>query len=221
MKNRAWWLLGVGAAVSVLVAALALRAPPEADGTEARPASGLPWQVEVLSDGSSRVMGLHLGADTLAQVRQRAGDGLQVALVAPLGAVGVLEALAEPFNAGFISGRLVLSFDVPATTLSRWRDAAVSSAPMDGGLRRFTLRAEDLDEAQGAPLAGLSFVPVARLSSADVRQRFGPPDDQRALDGDATLLSYPRLGVTAAVAAGQRGVFQYVAPRDAARLKPP
>jgi hypothetical protein len=220
MEKSGWWALGACAAVIALVAVLfrPVQTAPAADGQAQQAAQGLPWQVELLPDGSSRVMGLHLGQDTLAQVRERAGDGLQVALVAPLGEVGALEALAEPFNAAFISGRLVLSFDVPASTLRRWREGAVGSAPMEGGIRRFALRAEDLAEAQRAPLVSASFVPLARLAAADVSSRFGPPEAERALEGGATWMVYPRLGVAATVAAGQRGVIQYVAPRDAARL---
>ena len=63
---------------------------------------GLPWQVQALPDGLAQVFGLVPGQDTLAQARARIGDGLQVALVARLGEVGVLEALADPFAAGFV-----------------------------------------------------------------------------------------------------------------------
>ncbi len=207
------------AAVVLAVQALLRPPPPQtAPSAQAAASQGLPWQVDVQADGTSRVMGLHLGADTLAQVRARTGDGLQVALVARLGEVGVLEALAEPYNAGFVAGRLVLSFDVPAATLNRWRDGNTGSTPMEGGVRRFALRAADQAEAEQALLTGLSFIPVARLSADDVRQRFGAPPSQRALDGGAVLLSYPAKGMNATVVAGQRAVIQYVAPRDAARL---
>jgi len=151
-------------------------------------------------------------------VRAQLGDRLQPALVAQLGEVGALEALAEPFAAGFVSGRLVLAFDAPADARRRWRDAATGSTPMDGGVRRFALRAQDLAEARSAPLVGLSFLPSVRLTEADVRQRFGAPASTRALDGGALLLHYPAIGVAVTVAPGQRGVIQYVAPRDAARL---
>jgi hypothetical protein len=225
MNQASRWALGAAAAVIVALAAVSalqalLRppAPQSPPSTQAAARQGLPWQVDVLADGSSRVMGLHLGSDTLAQVRARTGDGLQVALVARLGEVGVLEALAEPFNAGFVSGRLVLSFDVPAATLNRWRDGSTGSAPMEGGVRRFTLRAADQVEAEQALLSGLSFIPVARLSEDDLRQRFGAPQGQRTLEGGASLLSYPAQGMNATVVPGQRAVLQYVAPRDTARL---
>jgi hypothetical protein len=224
--NTRWIVIGTALAIGALalLAGQALLRPPApqtAPSSQAAASQGLPWQVDVQADGTSRVMGLHLGIDTLAQVRARTGDGLQVALVARLGEVGALEALAEPFNAGFVAGRLVLSFDVPAAALNRWRDGSTGSQPMEGGVRRFTLRAADQAEAEQALLTGLSFIPVARLSEADVRQRFGAPQTQRALDGGATLLGYGDRGLNATVIPGQRAVFQYVAPRDAARLAGP
>jgi hypothetical protein len=218
-----WALIGATSAACLAVwlggqALLQAPEPQTAPSAQAAASQGLPWQVDVQADGTSRVMGLHLGTDTLAQARARTGDGLQVALVARLGEVGALEALAEPFNAGFVAGRLVLSFDVPAATLNRWRDGSTGSTPMDGGVRRFTLRAADQAEAEQALLTGLSFIPVARLSEADVRQRFGAPQTQRALEGGASLFGYGDRGLNATVIPGQRAVFQYVAPRDAARL---
>ena len=218
MKHPIRWALSAGVVLLAVVTGAAVLRQPQAAGTLSAPVQGLPWQVEPLADGSSRAMGLHLGADTLAQVRLRTGDGLQVALVARLGEVGTLEALAEPFNAAVISGRLVLSFDVPAATLARWREGAPGSAPMEVGVRRFALRPADAAEAERAPLSGLSFLPTAPLTEADIRLRFGAPATQRTLDGGAVLMLYPQLGVAATVAPGQRGLIQYVAPRDAARL---
>jgi hypothetical protein len=97
---------------------------------------------------------------------------------------------------------------------------------MDGGVRRFTLRAADRAEARRAPLAGLSFIPSVRLSEADLRERFGAPARAQALPHpsgpDATLLLYPGRGLIATVRAGERGLLQYVAPRDfEARLLAP
>ena len=183
------------------------------------PDHGLPWQVQPRPNGLTQVFGLVPGQDTLAQVRAHVGDGLQVALVARLGEVGALEALAEPFAAGYVTGRLVLAFEVPGQTLARWRAKAPRSAPMDDGVRRFALLPADQHEALHMPLSGLSFVPSVRLTDADVRQRFGVPAQvlPAASPGGQVLL-YPALGLAAAVGPASRGVLQYVAPRDFERL---
>ena len=221
------FLVALGVGVTVIVAAFLPAVWHMAGGPQSVPPTApqqdavLPWQVQVQDDGSSRVMGLHLGVDTLAQARARAGESWQLAIVARAGELGALEALSEPFSAGFVTGRLVMAFEVPVESLRRWREASPGSAAMEGGVRRLELSAEHQAEAAGVPLSGLSFVPVARLSREDVRQRFGAPAQERTLADGATWLAYPALGLTATVAEGRRGVLQYVAPRDAPRLLEP
>ncbi len=186
------------------------------------PAQGLPWQVTRLADGHAQVFGLVPGQDSLADAQAKLGDVMQVALVAKLGESAALEALVDPFGAGFVSGRLVLAFDVPAEALQRWRARAGSSEAMDGGLRRFKLNPADRDEAGRMRLVGLSFLPSVRLSADDVRQRFGAPAEVLVQPGGVSALLYPALGLSATVADGQRGVLQYVAPAAfEARLRAP
>jgi hypothetical protein len=219
-------LLALGAGLLVLLVAFAaplwqlVEGTPTASKDPAAP--DLPWQAKAQPDGTLQVFGLVLGRDTLADARVRIGDGLQVALVARLGEVGQLEALADPFGAGFVTGRLVLAFDVAPQTLRRWRERAIRSTPMDDGVRRFDLQVEDRDEALRASLAGLSFVPSLRLTEADLRQRFGAPVAEVGLADGAKVLLYPALGLAATVGQGSRGVLEYVAPGDfEARLRAP
>ena len=230
------WVLALAAGGIVLLVALALPLWRMVTGLggggdaagAAGAASGLPWQVTLLQAadaGRTEVFGLVPGRDTLADAEALLQDRLQVALVARLGEVGVLEALVEPYVAGFVAGRLVLAFEADAGQRARWRDQASGSQPMEGGVRRFTLRATDHDEARRARLVGLSFLPTVRLGEADVRQRFGPPAEVLAQPGGSQALLYPALGLVATVATianTQRGVRQYVAPMDvAARLRAP
>lgn len=215
-------LLALAAGALVLLAAFIAPLWHMGRGDAPLPEQGLPWQAQVQPDGTLQVFGLVLGRDTLADAQVRLGDGLRVALVARLGEVGALEALADPFAAGFVSGRLVLAFDVPPSTLQRWRAQAPHSEPMEGGVRRFELRGADRDEALRAPIAGLSFVPAVRLSEQDLRQRFGAPAATFTQPGGAQVLLYPDRGLAATVAAGSRGVLEYVTPREFdARLRAP
>lgn len=218
------WVLALAAGVIVLLLALALpllRMGGVGGGLDSGLAvddgaagTGLPWQVTRLPEGRAQVFGLEPGRDTLAQVQTRLGDALHVAVVARLGESGALEALADPFVAGFISGRLVLAFDVPASQLDAWRTSAASSEPMEGGVRRFKLRPADRQQATQARLVGLSFIPAVRLTEDDVRQRFGSPAETVSQPGGAQVMLYPEMGLSITVAPGQRGVLQYVAPGD-------
>ena len=212
------WALAAG--LAVLLAAFT--APLWQLGRSAAPTQGLPWQAQPSPEGTLAVFGLVLGRDTLADAQSRIGDGLQVALIARLGEVGSLEALADPFAAGFVRGRLVLAFDAPAPALRRWREQAPRSEAMSDGVRRFALRAGDRDEARRATLSGLSFVPSVRLSEADVRQRFGAPAAVVELGAGVQALLYPAIAMAATLGGGSRSVLQYVAARDfESRLRAP
>lgn len=229
MKHPA--VLALCAGLVVLLAAFALPllhmggAPATAPVLANAPADAmLPWRAQAEADGTLRVFGLTLGRDTLGSVKSRLGDALQPALVARLGEVGHLEALMEPFNAGFVSGRLVLSFEVPPATLQRWRERALRSEAMDGGVRRFDMTHDDRVESESARLSGLSFVPGLQLGEADLQQRFGPPAETLPQGDGVRVLLYPAIGMTAAVpATGKtRTALQYVAPREfEARLRAP
>jgi len=233
MKHPIWIALGAGAAV--LVAAFSaplwhmLRGPapdqapsPAAARALAGEDQGLPWQVRATGSGGSRVFGLHLGEDRLADVEARFGDGLQLALVARLGEVGTLEALVDPMSAGFVNGRLVLGFDVPAEALARWRSNSREHSPMGGGARRFRLEADDREDARRMPIASMGFIPSVRLSEADVRERFGAPAGVQPLPDQALAMLYPDRGLLVTVQAGSRGLLQYVPPAQfETRLRAP
>lgn len=240
MKHPIWIALAAGLAVLLVAFAMPLwhwlgdgssprdvaAVAPVSGSTAAADApaqnSGLPWQIVVTGDGRSEVFGLQLGRDQLAQVIQRFGDDLQVALVARLDEVGLLEVFLEPMRAGFVSGRLVAGFDVPADVLSRWRANSPKSQVMAGGVRRFALLPADLAEAAAMPLVSLSFVPGVRLSQDDVLERFGPPEASHALPEQALAMLYPAKGLLVLVQPGLRGVLQYVAPAQfEARLRAP
>lgn len=173
-----------------------------------------PWRITAEADGSSRVMGLHLGGDTLGSLQPRLGEALQPAVVARRGEAGALEALVDPFSAGFVAGRLVLAFDAPADAVARWRESALKSDVSDTGARRYTLAAEALREAASAKLAGASFLPSLSLTPDDVSQRFGRPAAvHTAADGVQTWL-YPERGLAIALQPGSKAVLQWVAPAE-------
>lgn len=191
------------------------------------PAPELPWQVRA-AGGGSEVFGLRLWAGTLADAEARFGDRLRVGLMQPQGeAVPALEGYVESLQAGFVTGRLVLAFERPAS----WRQAALGRAPRhevgEGGRSRwYGLAAEDLPQARQAALVGLSFLPSARLDEPTLVQRFGPPAERLQSPAGEVQLLYPALGVAIALppadAARARAVIQYVAPAEfEARLRGP
>lgn len=190
-------------------------------GGSAAPAEGLPWQVELLPGGGSRVFGLAIGSDTLAEAQARWGDDLRIAIVAAHGELGALEASSDRHTAGFLTGRLILSTEVEPALLVHWRQRASKREFVQGGSALETLQADDLAEALRRPIVAIGFVPSANLDAETLRQRFGEPSERLVLNGLEHWL-YPERGLAVLLDPARRELLQYVAPREfEARLRRP
>lgn len=220
--NKPWRLhpawIALLAALAVLLAAFVptlwhtISAPPVAPPSTV--SAGLPWTIERLPGGGTRVFGLSLPGSSLNDAHAAWGDELQLALMASRGQPAVLEAYVENYRSGPITGRLVLSAEAPHEALTRWRDHAAKEEPVSADTRRIALRAEDRSEALRAPIVGIGFIPSAQLDAATLRQRFGEPA-QRVHDGaPVEHWLYPERGLAIALDAKGRELLQYVAPAE-------
>ncbi len=188
-------------------------------------ASVLPWQIEVLPNGASRVMGLTLGpagqASTLADARQRWGQDMEVAIIAAPGEAGMLEAFVDPAAAGFITGKVVLTADLPANVIQGMRERALKAEFMESTTRKYKLTPEDLAEAMKAPLIAMSFIPQANLDEATVLARFGQPAERVRSNGHLEHFLYPAHGLDLSLDTEGKELLQYVAPAQFDRLVKP
>lgn len=197
---------------------------PEAPSSQT--ATGLPWQVERLPGGGSKVLGLSLGVagqggSTLAEVRQRWGDAVQIAIVATPDETGTLEAYVDPVQAGFISGKAVITAHLPADVIQGMRERAPKTEYMAGTTRKATLAPADLAEALKAPIATVSFIPQANLDESTIVARFGPPAERVRSNGHLEHFLYPDKGLDLALDREGKELLQYVAPADFERLRQP
>lgn len=186
-----------------------------------------PWQIEVLPNGRSRVMGLTLAAagsssgSTLADAQQRWGQDMQVAIIAAPGEDGLLEAFADPASAGFITGKVVITLHLDAATLRAMRERAIKSEFMESTTRKYTLSPADLQTALHAPIASLSFIPQANLDADTVFARFGQPAQRLRSNGHIEHFLYPAKGLDLALDTEGKELLQYVAPADFEQLRQP
>lgn len=230
---KAWWtrpwLVALAAGGAILAAALlpplwqAWRATQVPAAATAAPADahGLPWQVEVLPGGATRVFGLTLGASPLAAASRR-DDDLQLALVARGDEPGVLEGYVERFQAGFVEGRLVIAAAADEAQRRAWRARSTQRDPGGEGTWRHRLAPADLAAARQAPITGLTFIPAAQLDAATVAQRFGEPAERVRTGTRLEHWLYPERGLAVTIDAEGREVLQYVAPAEFdARLRAP
>lgn len=190
-------------------------------------AAMLPWHIDVLPDGRSRVLGLSLapagqsGASTLADVRAVWGGDTQIAVIAAPGEVGTLEAFVDPANAGFISGKLVVTAALPDQAIEGLKARALKGEFMDSTTRKFLLSPDDLPQALRAPITGLGFIPQAQLDADTILARFGAPAQRVRSNGHLEHFLYPAQGLDLTLDTEGKELLQYVAPADFARLARP
>lgn len=187
--------------------------------------TGLPWQIEVRPDGSSRVMGLTLStgpdASTLADVRRLFGAEVPIAVIAAPGEAGSLEAFIDPAQLGFVSGKLVVTAQVDAATLKGLRERALKSDFMESATRKYTLSPDDDALILKAPVAALSFIPQARLDEGAILARFGQPARRVKSNGHLEHFLYPDKGLDVILDTEGKELLQYVPPAAFERLSAP
>jgi hypothetical protein len=175
-----------------------------------------PWQIEVLRNGASIVMGLTLADDgsgaTLQAAFDQWGPAMQIAIIAAPGENGTLEAYVDPAGAGFISGKAVITAALPPKQIKAMRERAVKTEFMGSITRRYTLSSEDLKAAMQAPVTALSFIPQANLDEATIFARFGEPAERVRANSHLEHFLYPGKGLDIALDSEGKELLQYVAP---------
>lgn len=189
------------------------RAPP--------PTHGLPWQIEKLADGATRVFGLVPGRSTLEEAQKLFGPEVQVALVVAPGETGSLEAYYETVSAGGLAGKMVLTLASTSELREGMLQRARKAEYMKGTTRQVELADVDLAQARTAAIEAIAFIPAVNLDEQIVLQRFGPPTERIRSGEHREHFLYSDRGLELQLDAKGREVLQYVAPSSFARLRDP
>lgn len=185
------------------------------------PETDLPWQIEVDGQGGSRVFGLQPGVSTLAQVKQKLGNEVEVAIIAEPNETGALEAYYGQVSLGFVLARVIVTVDAPEAAIVAMRERALKAQHMESTTRKITLHPDDLAVINDLPIKAVSVIPTVNLDEATVTQRFGQPGERLVVSEKRVHLLYPEKGLDVVVDADGKELLQYVAPRDFAMLRAP
>jgi len=176
--------------------------------------TGLPWQIEILPDGSTQVFGLRIGESRLSDALGILGDDMQLAIIAASDEVGSLEMYYGHFKAGVIFGKLILLTKATEKNLKNWRENTIRSEYVaTGRAKKYSLSAGDLTQALDEVITGFTFIPSVNLDEEIILTRFGEPVERVELDG-ATHFLYPEKGLDIALHDDAKEVLQYVLPND-------
>jgi hypothetical protein len=208
-------------ALLVLLVGIPMVIGPERPAGPDRAVEGLPWQIEVLPEGRSRVFGLTLGVSSIGEVQRRFGDDGELAIVTAPGEAGALELYYKDVTLGAITGRLIATAELATDELSAMRARAEKVEYMQSSTKKAAVNTDDLPRALGAPLRALAFIPAANLDEAMVMQRFGQPAERIRGSEHTEHFLYPDKGLDLILDAKGKEVLQYVAPARFAELRQP
>jgi hypothetical protein len=170
--------------------------------------TGLPWQIEQLADGETRVFGITLGRTTLGEAMVQLGNDMELAIIAAPDEDGTLEAYFSHYASGPITGKLMLVMDVTPAALSTMRKRAFQ----DRGTRRHRLHPDDLTVAYQSPVRAINFMPSYNLDEDIAHARFGKPAEIIQVNEQQKHLLYPDKGLDLILSTEGREILQYLSP---------
>lgn len=188
---------------------------------KAVPTSGLPWQIETLPGGESRVFDLTLGKSTLTDARTRFGREMELAIVATPTEAGNVEGYYETLTLGFVGGKMIVTADLPQDIIEGMRERAPKTEYMQSTTRKATLAEADRARALAAPIRAIAFIPSAQLDEAVILERFGQPAERIRVGENLEHFLYPTKGLDVVLDSKGRELFQYVAPARFDSLRAP
>jgi hypothetical protein len=191
------------------------------DDSPKKQITGLPWQIDKLADGSTRVFGLELGKSTLADAVNSLGEDAELAIMQDKDGNNTLEMYFGSYRAGLLSGKLVLLGDIDSDTLVAMREHAASREIMESTARKFVVNDSDRPLAYQARVKHIAFIPAVNLDEDIILKRFGEAAETVQSGVDVKHFLYPDLGLDIALSEKGKEVLQYVAPADFAEFTAP
>ena len=196
----------VGALLALAVAML-LPGPPRETPIH------LPWQIERLEDGSTRVFGLTLGKSTLQEAEQLFQEEAVISLFAKDDGERVVESFFKKVTLSGLKAKIVVVLDYSQPELQAVYDRGARIATMGSGQRKVTLSTDDVRDAMQRPIVTITYLPSANLDSELIEKRFGAPERKiQEEKSDIVHWLYPELGLDIVLSDEEKDVLQYTMP---------
>ena len=183
--------------------------------------TGLPWKIEILPDGFTRVFGVVPGRSRMQEAAAILGDDYELAIVENKNNTR-LEMYFGHYRAGLMTAKMVLASSVSDDVLSKWQQRAVKSEYMKSGVaRKYSLSAEDIPQAMQSLIQTITFIPAVNLDEEIILKRFGEAAEVVDKNPGFTHYLFAEEGLAIAISNDKKDILQYVAPEDFSRLRDP
>lgn len=180
----------------------------------------LPWQIEVLPDGHTRVFGIIPGQNTLLEAKRALDQKAEVSLFKAADGTLSLELYYGRIQLGFLDALLITEVDATLEQLKALEAHASNPKAQPSGSWKLDLRFEDYATIQLWKVRSLTYIPTSVQFDADtLEKRFGPPAERHPIDAGREYWFYPDKGLAIMLAEKEKEMLQYVAPSDFPRLK--
>jgi len=204
--------------VSVLAVVIGILIP----GQPREQPVNLPWQVEMMADGSSKVFGLVLGKSTLQDAQQVFQEDAELSMFATDDGKRVVEGFFNTLTLSGLRAKMVVALDYSEQELKEIFDRGARISTMGSGKRKVALSGEDKTAAMHTPIATITYLPKANLDAAIVEKRFGLPAEKIKEQGtDIEHWLYPDKGLDITLSDEQKDVLQYTLPSQFENLVAP
>lgn len=210
MERKIYWGVGI---LSVLVFVGSFFMPGNPDDK-----SGLPWQIEHPSPGTTRVFGLTLGLSTTNEAEQHFREEAKPSLFKSTDGHLVAEMFFEQVTLAGLKSKIVASIDVPDAELQEMYERGLRISGTGSG-KKITLAPDDVTRVRALPISGLTYMPSVRLDEGIIGKRFGQPAQRiREKNSGAVHWLYPQNGLDITLGGEEKPVLQYVPPKDFDKL---
>jgi len=181
-----------------------------------------PWRIHIGIDGNSSVFGLTIGQSTLGEAQKALQAEPQVNLFATPEGDYSIEAFFRRLAISGLKADLVLSLAIDPSKLEGMYQRGARQKALETGNKQIDLASEDYALMSTQKIAYITYIPSANLDEAMIEARFGAPSSIEAEEeGSIVHWLYPTKGLDIALNPEGKEVFQYVNPRDFARVVQP
>ncbi len=180
----------------------------------------LPWQIEILPDGHSRVFGIVPGQSTLLEAKRALDQKADVSLFKAADGSLSLELYYGRIQLGFLDALLITEVEASGEQLKMLAEHAENPKAQPSGSWKLDIRDQDYVTIQDWRVRSLTYIPTSvQFDAGMLEKRFGKPAERRPIDEGREYWFYPDKGLAVMLAAKEKDMLQYVAPSDFPRLK--
>jgi len=153
-------------------------------------ADAMPWNIQVLDNGATRIMGITLSKTNIQDAHQIFSHFSETRLFTRDDKSELLAHFDE-FNMAGLLAEIDLVYDISETHLEKVRRQATNTRHNEYQLVRESM----LMDLLTTPVKQLIYKPFIDYDSDIITQRFGPATDHETVSETVEKLSYPAIGL--------------------------